>query len=266
MTHAETALDVAVIGYGKMGRALEEAATRRGHRVVARIDSDPAAGADATHIGTTTLAGARVAFEFTTPEEAPRNCAALFDLGVAVVSGTTGWNEELDFARAQAKARGASFLHAPNYSLGMQIVFRIAERAAAWLSAAGEFEPYLIEEHHAAKHDAPSGTAKRLAEILVARTAGKIDYGVAPADGAIPADLVPVAWVRAGAIPGTHLLGWDGPGETVELVHRVRDRGVFAAGAVAAAEWLVAHPGVHTLDDMIDALVATSGFGGKHHE
>lgn len=255
MNASPSSLPIVIVGYGKMGRAAEEAAVRRGHRVVARIDRDAATGAERHTINRDSLAGARVALEFTAPAEAPANCTALFDYGLAVVSGTTGWTADLESTRNIARARGASFLWAPNFSIGMQIVFRLAERASRWLSRAGGFDPYLIEEHHNQKRDAPSGTAKRIAEILVAHTTGKTRYGIAPADDTVPADLVPVAWVRAGAVPGTHRTGWDGPGETIELVHRVRDRGVFAAGAVLAAEWLTEHPGVHSLDDMIDALL-----------
>ena len=161
--------------------------------------------------------------------------------------------------RDRARDRGAGFVWAPNYSLGMQAMMRLVDRAARLLGGIGPFAPYLVEEHHGAKKDAPSGTARTLAEFLVAGTPGKTRWGIAPEHEPIPADMLPVAWVRAGAIPGTHRCGWDGQGETLEIVHRVRDREVFAAGAVTVAEWLVAEPGVFTLEELIDRRLDLGG-------
>ena len=246
-------LEIVLVGYGKMGRALEQAAIARGHRVHRRIDPAAPERAEA-RIGAAAFQGVDIALEFTNGRNAPANVRQILDLGVPVVSGSTGWNEGLEAARAQARDANVGFLWSPNFSLGVQVLFRLTDVAAQWLGALG-FAPYLTEAHHQAKQDAPSGTAKRLAEILVARTPGKERYGVAPADVAVPADLVPVAWVRAGAIPGNHTLGWDGPGETIEIAHVARDRAVFAEGALRAAEWLVDHPGPQTIDDMLDSMV-----------
>lgn len=253
MSH-DRPLQLAIVGYGKMGRALEAVAAARGHRVALRVDPD-APEAVAGGLAPVSLAGLDVALEFTCAEAAPANVTRLLEAGVPVVSGTTGWTEQLEAARAQARERGVGFLWAPNFALGVQVLFRVADCAAALLGAVGGFAPYLVEEHHDRKRDAPSGTGLRLAQTLVERTPGKRRWGAAPAERPIDSELVPVAWIRAGEIPGTHRLGWDGPGEAIEIVHRARDRAVFAHGAVRAAEWLVRHPGPRTLDEMIDELL-----------
>lgn len=251
---ADRPLHLAIVGWGRMGRALAAAAEARGHRVALRVDPD-APGTDAPGVDRADLAGIDVALEFTRAEAAPHNVSRLLEAGRPVVSGTTGWNDGLEAARQLARERDVGFLWAPNYSLGVQALFRVADRAASLFGAIGGFAPYLVEEHHQMKRDAPSGTALRLAQALVERTPGKRRWDVAPTAGPVPPEVVPVAWVRAGEIPGTHRLGWDGPGETVEIVHRARDRAVFAHGAVRAAEWLVTQSGPRTLDEMIDELL-----------
>ena len=253
---ASAGLSIAVVGYGKMGHAIEEAARRRGHRVSLRIDP---LGGDVRGVDEIDDAAASkidIALEFSAPETAAGNVKALLERGLPVVCGSTGWDAALDEARALAREREVGFLWAPNFALGVQLTFRIVQAAAKQLGALSGFSPFLVEEHHDAKRDAPSGTARRLAEILVKETPGKRRYAAAPAKEPISADCVPVAWVRAGAIPGTHRVGWDGPGETLEITHRVRDRGVFAAGAVHAAEWTVTERGPRTIDDMLDAVLS----------
>jgi len=253
MSH-DRSLQIAIVGYGKMGRALEAAVAARGHRVALCVDPE-ASDAQFRALAQAPLEGLDAALEFTRGEAAPENVRRLIEAGIPVVSGTTGWGDGLEAARALARDRGVGFLWAPNFALGVQALFRVADRAAALFGAIGGFAPFLVEEHHAAKRDAPSGTGIRLAQTLVERTPGKARWGAAPTDRPVDAELVPVAWIRAGEIPGTHRLGWDGPGETIEIVHRARDRAVFAHGAVRAAEWLVRRPGPRTLDEMIDELL-----------
>ncbi len=248
-------LRLALVGYGQMGRAIEVVAAERGHRVVARIDP-VAAGADRPTITPDLRDEVDVAVEFSVPEAAPGNVARLLEMGIPTVSGTTGWAERLGETRALAERLGTGFLWAPNYALGVQVFFRVVERAATWFGRVGGFDPWIFEAHHARKKDAPSGTARRLAELVVAGTPGKERFGCAPDDAPPPPDLVPVGWVRAGQIPGSHRVGWDGPGESIEIVHVARDRGIFARGAVRAAEWLAGRGGAHTIGEMLDDLLA----------
>lgn len=247
-------LNLALVGYGKMGRALREAARTRGHNVVACIDPS-ASGAGGSELEGRLLDPADVVLEFTTPGAAPGNLRVLLAAGRKVVCGTTGWSEKLPEIQALAADGGGALLWGPNFSVGVQILFRIVARAAEWFARGGGFEPYLVEEHHRMKKDAPSGSAQRLGDILLQATPGKTRLAPAPAREAIPDDTIPVAWIRAGEIPGTHLVGWDGPGETVEIVHRARDRGVFAHGALLAAEWLAGKQGFYSIDEWVAELM-----------
>jgi 4-hydroxy-tetrahydrodipicolinate reductase len=254
-------LKLALVGYGKMGRTIASLVEDTPHRVVAIIDPC-APEATAASLDPETLAGADVAIEFSTPATGGANVRALIEQGQAVVSGTTGWHEELPELRLLAETRQVPFLWAPNFSLGIAVVARLARQAAPLLAAAG-FDPYVFESHHRAKLDGPSGTAAQLAGIIVDGTPEKARFGPAPAQGAIPDDLLPVAWVRAGALPGEHRLGWDALAETVEITHRARDRRVFASGALRAAAWLHGRPGPHTLEEMLDELLHQPGSSQK---
>ncbi len=256
-----------LVGYGKMGKAIEAALIRRGHAVAGRYDrgetedflegngagGDVAAGiAAAAHLAEpaasspskkTLPSSSDIAFEFTTPSSAPRVVPFLLSKKIPVLSGTTGW----DVAPAERLARelGVPFLHSSNFSLGVAALRRAADAAASALAAFPEFEAGIVERHHSAKKDAPSGTAKTLAA------------DVALASGRTP----PIVSLRHGGAPGEHVLVFEGPEETVELVHRARSRAIFAQGAVRAAEWLLAsgRRGPVAFDDFFDDL---SGRGG----
>ena len=249
-------LRLALVGYGKMGRAIEEIALERGHRISARID--PVSEGEEAAPRWKDLAGSSdIALEFTAPDCAAENILGLLREGVSVVSGSTGWTSALGRARDQARESGVSFVWAPNFALGINIMFRLVLAAAGWMEAAEGFAPYLSEAHHAGKKDGPSGTARKLAEIVLSRSSGKKRCERPPADGAIAEDVLPVSWIRAGRIPGEHRVGWDAEGETLEIVHRARDRSVFATGALRCAEWLFRHPGVYEFDEVLDSILGS---------
>ncbi|MFN7966131.1 MAG: dihydrodipicolinate reductase C-terminal domain-containing protein [Acidobacteriota bacterium] len=250
---AATRLRLAAIGYGRMGRAVAAAARERGHEVVAVVSPH---ALEATHRSVDSLAPGTidVAIEFTHGSVAETVVNQLLERKLATVSGATGWNEGVERMRAVAAQQRVGFLWAPNFSLGVAVTAELAVRAAAALGALGGWSPYVFEEHHQAKRDAPSGTARLLAERIVSAMPGKTGYGLAPADAPVPRELVPVAWVRAGAIPGTHRIGFDADFETLEIVHRVRDRATFAHGAVRAAEWLVSQRAPVTLQQFVASI------------
>lgn len=225
---------IALVGYGRMGRAVEAAALARGHTIEARLDVDENAGGLA--LTPEQLAGADVAIEFTAPAAAPRNIERLVEAGVPVVTGTTGWAAELPRVTALVRDRGGSLLHATNFSVGVQLFLRAARELARAFAGRPGFDAFILEEHHAQKLDAPSGTALTLQQ------------GVRAADPERP---FPITSVRAGAIPGVHSLTYDGTDDTVSLTHTARGRGGFAAGAVLAAEWLPGRRGVFTFEDML---------------
>ena len=223
-----TAIPLALIGMGKMGAALALLAPERGFRVVATIGHGVAVTRES-------LAGAAVAIEFTTPSAAPANVRACLAAGCPVVVGTTGWYEQLDATAAEVRARGGAMLTAPNFSIGVAIFERVVAEAARRFAAVQGFDAHMIETHHTAKKDAPSGTAG-----LLARTAE-----------AAGGRAIPITSVRVGSVPGTHEIVFDGAFEQVRLVHEARDRRVFAEGALAAARWLVGRSGVFTMQDVL---------------
>jgi 4-hydroxy-tetrahydrodipicolinate reductase len=226
-------MQIAIVGNGKMGRAVAELAGERGHvvRLIGRAEN--AGGAALTRDA---LAGADVAVEFTTSDAVVANLERLIEAGVPTVTGTTGWSAELPRIARLVRAQGGALLHAANFSVGVHLFLRAARDLAARFAGRPEFEAFILEEHHAAKRDAPSGTAAVLRER---------------AREADPGREFLITSVRAGSIPGTHVLTFDGPHETVTLSHVARSRGAFAAGALAAAEWLPGRTGVHRFETML---------------
>lgn len=243
MTASSTAgapVRVALVGMGRMGQALDALAGGRGCEVVARLD------AREMRRGLTTddLAGAQVAIEFTTPETALDNAEALLALGCPVVIGTTGWNAHVARLERAVAQHGRAALWSPNFSLGVQLFLQIVEDAARRLRGVAGFDVHMVETHHAAKMDAPSGTGIAVGE--------RLEAGLARS--------VPISSVRVGSVPGTHEVIIDAPFEQITLTHTARDRRVFADGALAAARWLgVGRPAaVYTMRDLL--AVSPSSF------
>lgn len=222
---------LAIVGMGKMGHAVAELAPARGWDVVARIDEAHAKAG----ITAATLANADVAVEFTVPEAAPTNIRAIIAAGIPVVVGTTGWYKDLDAIKADVQAKNGALLTAANFSLGVNIFEQIAARAAQLLSKASGFEAALVETHHSAKKDAPSGTANTLGKAASAAWGHDI----------------PITSVRTGSVPGTHEFIFDAPFETIHIEHIARDRRVFAEGALVAAAWLIGKHGIFTIKDVL---------------
>lgn len=229
-----SATPLAIIGDGKMGRAIAALAGEAGFEVVALLGL-----ADTAKAGITPplLNGARIAIEFTTPASAARNVRECVAAGCAVVSGTTGWDAERLAVEAEVRHAGGALLWAPNFSLGVYVFRRmVAETARLLKQSQAGFDAAMVETHHAAKLDAPSGTARLLAEA------------VEQATGAAP----PITSVRTGSVPGTHTMLFDAPFEQIRLEHEARDRRVFASGALRAAQWLAGRRGVFTLDHLFE--------------
>jgi 4-hydroxy-tetrahydrodipicolinate reductase len=226
-----------LVGYGKMGRAIEAVLIRRGHGVAGRFGrGEICLEGNSEERGA--AAGADVAFEFTTPDSALARVSVLLSKKIPVVSGTTGW----DVASAErfAREQEVPFLHSSNFSLGVAALRRAVTAAGVALAAFPEFEPGIVERHHSKKKDAPSGTAKMLASTL---------------EEALGRAGVPIASLRQGGAPGEHLVFFEGEDETVELVHRARSRAIFAQGAVRAAEWMLSsgRKGPLTFDEFFTA-------------
>ena len=224
---------VALVGMGRMGRALDALAAERGCEIVARLDTaEMSRGLSAAD-----LHAAEVAIEFTTPASAIANTTALLALGCPVVVGTTGWNDELPVLEAAVQQHGGRALWSPNFSVGVQLFLSIVADAARRAREVAGFDVHIVETHHAAKTDAPSGTAIAIGEQL--------EDGLGRA--------VPVSSIRVGSVPGTHEVLLDAAFEQISLRHEARDRRVFADGALAAARWLASPrlPAVYTMRDVL---------------
>ena len=227
-------LKLAIVGNGKMGRAVAKLAQERGHTIHVVVDSkDNAGGRGLTH---ERLAGADVAVEFTRPDAVVGNLERLIELGIPTVAGTTGWADALPRIGRLVQDRGGALLHAPNFSAGVHLFLLVAREMARRFQGRREFEESIVEKHHASKLDAPSGTA-----LLLQQQAGREDSG----------RKFPITSVREGTVPGTHTLTYEGPHETITLGHVAWSRESFAAGALAAAEWLPGKRGVFTFEDML---------------
>lgn len=225
---------LAIIGYGKMGRTIEELARDRGFEVVSRIDPN---GGDAGSVTREALRGAEVAVEFTTPASAPDNIRAALSCGCPLVVGTTGWYAQRKEMEKMVADRKGAMLVAPNFSIGVAAFGEIVKAAARALKSAPGFDAHITETHHSAKKDAPSGTAANLEKLAAA------EWGKA----------IPITSIRVGAVPGTHEFVFDAPFEQIRIEHIARDRRVFADGALLAARWLMGKKGVFTMTDVLGA-------------
>ena len=254
----------ALIGYGKMGRAIEAAAEARGHVLTTVVDRVGRGRRVARTIGEAAWRGVAVAFEFTEPDAAKDHVVALLQRGVGVVCGTTGWDASDATVRRAARVSAAAAVIAPNFSVGMNLFYAAVEDAARRYLAVGGYDPWIAEWHHRAKADSPSGTARRLGAIVAAAGPGGATVHVGLPGVAIAPGDVHVAAVRAGHQPGRHLVGFDGPHDAVTLEHVARGREGFASGAVLAAEWLRGRRGLHGFEDVLDDLVrGTRKRGGR---
>lgn len=236
-------MKIALIGYGKMGHAIEQAALKRGHSIVLRINS-----ANRHELNATSLEAADVVIEFTGPETARTNVLACLAAGKKVVCGSTGWNEELQEVTATAKERQGTFLYASNFSIGVNIFFEVNKLLATLINGHGAYEPQIEETHHLQKKDAPSGTAITLAEQILERLQTKKTWSLNFLNNA---DILPVLAHRTEDVPGTHKVKYISEIDNIEIIHTAHNRDGFALGAVLAAEFLESRQGVFTMRDVL---------------
>ena len=242
-TYLHIIMNIALIGYGKMGQAIEEAATCRGHHIALRITTTNRQELDAAH-----LANADVAIEFTRPEAALSNVLACLNAGTPVICGTTGWNDELQKAKAFAKEKNGALLQASNFSLGVNIFFEINKQLAGLMNRHPEYEVSVEETHHTHKKDAPSGTAITIAEQIIERMDIKKTWALNFVNNA---QILPIVAHRIDEVPGTHKVKYTSPIDDIELIHTAHSREGFALGAVLAAEFIAGKHGVFTMRDVL---------------
>ena len=248
-------MNIAIFGDGRLGTEIGDAlGARSGIRptVLGRPSNGrhPAAS----------LGGVDLVFEASVGSAARDNIETALSAGVRrFVIATTAWSDDEPALEAALRRAGAAAVATPNFSIAVSLFFRLVDAAVRLYGPLASFDPYVLEWHHAAKSDRPSGTARELLRRIVAAHPRK--RGVRSLDAEGPADpgLVEVAVLRAGAGPGMHLVGFDAPGETLELRLTARDRSAYAAGAAAAGDWLMAEPripGIHPFDEVVDDLLA----------
>ncbi len=237
-------MKVAIIGYGRMGMEIQEMLLERGHQIVSIIDNESEWNEAAK-----ALKSADIAIEFSMPETARDNILRCFEAGLAVVSGTTGWTDELEFVKQFCQDSGNAFFYASNYSPGMNITFEINKRLA---QLAGKYAPYKLsieETHHKGKKDAPSGTAISLANDIINLHPIKKKWVNKPTDIENEIEIISV---RKDKVPGTHLVKYESDIDSLEIRHTAHSRKGFALGAVMAAEWLIGKKGCFSMTDLLN--------------
>ena len=234
-------MNISLVGYGKMGRAIERIARERGHNICAIVDIN-----NPDDILTPEFRAADVIIEFTTPATAVANYRRLLPLNIPLVSGTTGWTAELPQVKALVEQHRGEMLWSSNFSLGVNILFELNRRLAAIMQRCREYVPSIHEVHHIHKLDHPSGTAITLAEDILNNDADFTAWAETPAPQSVL-----ITHERIGEEPGTHTVTWASPVDTLSISHHSLSRDGLALGAVLAAEWLPGHPGFHTMSALM---------------
>lgn len=234
---------IAIIGYGKMGKTIEQIAQSKGHEISYRINHENQDLLQELSPETTD-----VAIEFTQPEAAVSNISLCLQQGVPVVSGTTGWLEHYDTITALCKEKKGAFFYASNFSVGVNLFFIINERVAKLMQGYPDYNVELQETHHTEKKDSPSGTAITLAEGIMQTYTDKSTWINA---AAISPDQLSIMSFREEGVPGTHQISYQSSIDTIELKHTAHSREGFAGGAVMAAEWLAGKEGVFGMRDLL---------------
>lgn len=231
-------MKIALIGYGAMGKLIERLAVEKGH-VIAVVITDADAGLSAAELAER-LSGCDVAIDFTVAAAVRRNVEACVAAGVPLVEGTTGWNAQQADIETIVREGNGTFVFGANFSIGVNLFYRIADFAAGLIAKFPEYEAFIEEQHHSRKLDAPSGTALKLNDVV----SKHVEIG-------------DIAATRAGNIPGTHRVGFDGPADQILLEHTARSREGFAFGAIMAAEWVAEKTGFYEFTDVLDEMIQT---------
>jgi 4-hydroxy-tetrahydrodipicolinate reductase len=247
-------MKLALFGYGRMGRAVESVARERGHEVTSMLDD--VTNPEGRGISAESVGGATLAVDFSTAEAVLPNVRRATELGMGLVIGTTGWERDREAVEAEVLEADTALIHSPNFSVGMLFFTRLVDVAARMANGLEDYDVHLWEAHHRHKTDHPSGTARRLADTLVQRLERKQSWSLGLQEGeAHPPHTLQVSVTRAGEIPGTHEVGFEGPDDRIQLRHEARNRMGFARGAVLAAEWLEGRRGIFTMSDLMDDLL-----------
>jgi 4-hydroxy-tetrahydrodipicolinate reductase len=236
-------MKIAISGYGKMGREIEKAAISRGHLVMAKLDNP-----EDWLVQQTPVSQSDLVIEFSTPTSVLENIRKCFDLNLPVVVGTTGWHESEGIVRKWCEEEGQAIFTASNFSIGVNILYNLTERLAKIMNGLDSYDIYLEEIHHVHKLDAPSGTAIRLAEIILENIERKKQWVNRPQ--IVPEELQIISF-REGEIPGIHKISCESDADKLTLKHIAKGRKGFAVGALLAAEWLAGRKGYYGMNDLL---------------
>lgn len=232
-------MNIALLGYGRMGKAIEQIAIKRGHHIVLTVDKDD---------NDYDITKADVAIDFSIPSEAFSNISNCLNNNVPVISGTTGWLQDYDKAVDLCNKKQGAFIYASNYSLGVNIFFELNKTLAKMMSTLNQYNVSMEEIHHTQKLDAPSGTAISLAHGIISNHDGfdqwKLDEG--------GEKTIPIMAKRIEHVPGTHTVTYGSEVDSISIEHIAHNRQGFALGAVVAAEWIVGKTGVFTMNDVLN--------------
>ena len=236
-------MKIALIGYGKIGKAIEEIAFQRGHEIIIKIDIS-----NLSDLTEENLKKADTAIEFTGPHSAVENISKCLDWKIPLVSGSTGWTEQLDEMKARTLANDTGFVYSSNFSIGVNLFFELNKKLASLMAPHLEYEVILEEIHHTQKKDAPSGTAITIAEQVLEQVKRKKQWVNHLSDN--PEDLEIISQ-REDPAPGTHSVKYSSPIDTIEIIHTAHNRKGFAGGAVLAAEFIAGKKGFFSMKEVL---------------
>ena len=231
-------MKIALLGYGQMGKMVEKVAGQQNIEVVERYwDEQPLTVNEKSR---ETLKGVSVLIDFTLPDVVVENIQKCAELSINMVVGTTGWSDQIDQVRQIVEEKQIGLVYASNFSLGINLFYKIINHAASLFSTFENYDSFIEEAHHKIKKDAPSGTALNLMKIV---------------EKYYPENKIPVTSVRAGYIPGMHRVGFDSKVDTIKIEHTVRSRKGFAEGAILAAKWIENKKGLYAFEDVLDDIL-----------
>jgi len=236
---------IAIIGYGKMGKMIDQVALDKGYRIGLIIDLD-----NASDLTPENLKDHDVAIEFTTPETAVQNISACFDAGIPVVSGSTGWQNQFEALKERCIKENQSFVYASNFSPGVNILFSMNRKLAAIMNNYPPFSVSMEEIHHTQKLDAPSGTAVTLANDVIDNHDSYNQWHLLPQDP-FEKDSIPISAKREDQVTGIHEVTYDSAFDCISLRHEAKNRSGFALGAILAAEFIISRKGIYSMQDVL---------------
>jgi 4-hydroxy-tetrahydrodipicolinate reductase len=238
-------MNIAILGYGKMGKEIEKIALERNHKVLLTIDIE-----NQSDFTNENLSNIDVAIDFSTPDSAYKNIIRCFDTDTPIVSGTTGWLERFDEVISICREKGQTFFYASNFSLGVNIFFELNKKLAGMMNALDDYDIAIEETHHKQKLDAPSGTAIKLAKDIISALDRKNKWEL---NKASESDSIGITAIRKENITGIHTITYDSPMDFIEIKHSAKSRKGFALGAILAAEFIKDKKGYFTMNDLLKA-------------